>query len=265
MFLVCTGALQAIPKELTEAAAIDGAGAGARLRRVTMPHPLGGLLITYEDVTDALAVEADGRRMTGRKPLSAYSYFGQQAPPRGFRVALMSEVRPGAELRFMIFGDKAGQYARLEGEGAVAAALGKTLLAATYRDCEKRALEPAPRAVAEPLERRAPDLLADPAFRSAYLKALGPRARERWLARMDGPSPALRQVRVEGAEYTLVAVCKAHDCGDNNMVALYSPAGRQVFGKILEGGSRSTLIGSPSPAMAAELERLWAGEWRQGQ
>ena len=33
MFLVATGALQAIPKEMTEAAAIDGASAAQRLRR----------------------------------------------------------------------------------------------------------------------------------------------------------------------------------------------------------------------------------------
>jgi arabinogalactan oligomer/maltooligosaccharide transport system permease protein len=37
MFLVATGALQAIPREMTEAASIDGATAGQRLRRVTLP------------------------------------------------------------------------------------------------------------------------------------------------------------------------------------------------------------------------------------
>jgi len=37
MFLVSTGALQAIPKELGEAAQIDGASAWGRLRRVTLP------------------------------------------------------------------------------------------------------------------------------------------------------------------------------------------------------------------------------------
>lgn len=37
MFLVATGALQAMPKELGEAAAIDGASPWARLRRVTLP------------------------------------------------------------------------------------------------------------------------------------------------------------------------------------------------------------------------------------
>ncbi len=37
MFLVCTGALQSIPGELTEAAIMDGAGPLKRFRRVTLP------------------------------------------------------------------------------------------------------------------------------------------------------------------------------------------------------------------------------------
>ncbi len=37
MFLLCTGALQAIPGELTEAAAIDGASMSQRFRKVTLP------------------------------------------------------------------------------------------------------------------------------------------------------------------------------------------------------------------------------------
>ena len=37
MFLVCTGALQAIPEDLTEAAKIDGASGFAGFRRITFP------------------------------------------------------------------------------------------------------------------------------------------------------------------------------------------------------------------------------------
>jgi arabinogalactan oligomer/maltooligosaccharide transport system permease protein len=37
MFLVATGALQAIPREMTEAAEVDGANAAQRFRRVTLP------------------------------------------------------------------------------------------------------------------------------------------------------------------------------------------------------------------------------------
>jgi hypothetical protein len=34
-----------------------------------------------------------------------------------------------------------------------------------------------------------------------------------------------------------------------------------VYGKVYQRG-KSTLIGSPSPAIAAELEKLWKTEWR---
>jgi arabinogalactan oligomer/maltooligosaccharide transport system permease protein len=37
MFLVATGALQAIPREMTEAASMDGASAWQAFRRVTLP------------------------------------------------------------------------------------------------------------------------------------------------------------------------------------------------------------------------------------
>jgi ABC-type sugar transport system permease subunit len=37
MFLVCTGALQSIPSDLTEAAAVDGATGLAAFRRITFP------------------------------------------------------------------------------------------------------------------------------------------------------------------------------------------------------------------------------------
>ena len=37
MFLICSGALQAIPGELKEAARVDGAGAGRVFRNITLP------------------------------------------------------------------------------------------------------------------------------------------------------------------------------------------------------------------------------------
>jgi len=37
MFLICTGALQAIPQDLQEAAEVDGASAWGRFRQVTLP------------------------------------------------------------------------------------------------------------------------------------------------------------------------------------------------------------------------------------
>lgn len=107
--------------------------------------------------------------------------------------------------------------------------------------------------------------LADPEFKRAYYRALGPKVRESWLARLDGPSPGQKSVFVAGADYIEIAFCKAHDCHDNNAVLLYSRAAGSVYGLVFEANRRSTLIGQPPPAIAAELQRLWQSEWRQSR
>ena len=99
-------------------------------------------------------------------------------------------------------------------------------------------------------------------FKSAYFKALGARVKESWLTKLDGPAPELKKVRVAGTEYLMASVCKPHDCGDNNTVLLYSARNGSVYGKVLDR-RRALLIGDPPPAVAAELDRLWANEWRQ--
>lgn len=104
-------------------------------------------------------------------------------------------------------------------------------------------------------------LLYDPKAKAAYHQALGPLAKERWLARLDGPSPQNKRIQAAGAEYVLVSACKSHDCGDHNTVLLYAPAQNLVYGKVYQRG-RSTLIGAPPSAVAAELEKLWKSEWR---
>ena len=65
------------------------------------------------------------------------------------------------------------------------------------------------------------EYLKDPKFKPLYLKALGPKAKTPWLAKMDGPAPTTTKVKVDGTEYVLAAFCKNHDCGDNNAVLLY--------------------------------------------
>jgi hypothetical protein len=81
------------------------------------------------------------------------------------------------------------------------------------------------------------------------------------LAKLDGPSPQNRPVKVAGADYVLLGACKNHDSRDNSVVLLYSGAQDVVYGKVFQKG-KSTLVGSPPPAIAAELESLWKREWR---
>ena len=219
-------------------------------------------------VADALMVEQGNKRLTGSNVQAAHSFFGQSPPP-DYQVALLGEVR-GEQLIFLVYRDKSGQYITIDGEPKVRAALGKALLDRKYRSCNSAQQaaapnppSPAPQKYSE-TEISAPGLLADPKFKSAYYKALGAMMKESWLAKLDGPSPTNKKVKVAGTEYLLAGACKDHDCADNNIALLYSAAQGVVYGKVYRQ-RRSTLIGSPPPAIATELERLWRAEWRQNR
>ncbi|WP_079415456.1 Ivy family c-type lysozyme inhibitor [Thiomonas intermedia] len=223
----------------------------------------------------SLMVVARNRQLAGRQVRPAYSYFGQSTP-ENFDVALLSEVRPGAELTFLIWRDARGPYIEISGDKAVETALAPVLgsaMRAKYRDCNAAArppsgdtAAPAPPPLPAPGEAASPtDLLRDPRFKAAYLAALGPLAREAWLRTLNGPAPPNRQVQIDGHTYTLSAACKPHDCGDNNLVLLYNPRSGTVHGRVLQQGRRATLIGKPPPRLAAAIETLWRQEWRQGR
>jgi hypothetical protein len=102
--------------------------------------------------------------------------------------------------------------------------------------------------------------LKDPRFKAAYYRALGPKVKANWLAQLDGPAGPLKVVKIDGTDYMLASVCKAHDCANNNTILLYAGGSGPVFGKIQQHGAM-TVIGAPPPAVALELNKLWAAEW----
>lgn len=215
---------------------------------------------------DALLVEQNGQRMVGRKPVSARrgtGHAGNGAPPKNFQVALKGEVRGGAKLLFMVYTDSAGPYILLDGDAKVTAALGRALLAPKYRRCDPRSAPVASASAVAPGSAPAMKaLIADPAFKRAYLRAIGGRASQRWLARLDGPAAPTRMQAFGGTPHVVIAVCKAHDCYDHSAVFVYSAPRERVFGLIQQNG-RQALVGAPGPALAAQLGRLWQTEWRQ--
>jgi hypothetical protein len=105
------------------------------------------------------------------------------------------------------------------------------------------------------------EYLQEPAFKNAYMKALGPKANTPWLAKRDGPAPQDKFVEVAGHRYVMNSFCKNRDCGESSAVILYSPEKKLVYGTIYEKG-RTTLIGDPPAAVSSELARLWKKEWR---
>ncbi|HKY06686.1 MAG TPA: Ivy family c-type lysozyme inhibitor [Candidatus Binatia bacterium] len=217
-------------------------------------------------VADALMVEQGNKRLTANNVQAQHSFFGRSAPPN-YRVALTGEVRGGSQLLFIVFQEGNRKYITVDGDQKVQAALGKTLLARKFHSCDGKdpqsvtapAPAPAPTAQSSAIV-GPPQLLDDARFKSAYYKALGPRAKETWLAKLDGPAPAVKTVRVAGTEYLLASFCEDRDCGDNNAVVLYSQQSGAVYGKVFER-RRAFLIGDPSTPVAAELDRLWMSEW----
>ena len=223
----------------------------------------------------ALIVEVGNQRMTGGNVQISASFFGpQELPPGEMRLALLSEVRGGAQLIFVLRRDAGGQSIRLDGEPKVLAALGRGLAAQTFRDCDAaRSDRVAAKMRAEAAQARGersaarhaarqPDALR---FKSALRQALGPKVNETWLQPMLGlPGPETPSVRIGGRIYQELNACKPHDCGDNNVTVLYEPAAGAVYGKALLRAVPS-YFGAPPPALAVEIDRRWRAQWRQGR
>lgn len=236
------------------------------------------LLPQLKYLGDSLVVQDGGKAvLTGRNVKAAPMYFGTTPPPE-FETALTSEVAGGEALVFVFYRNASGLFAAVEGGPKVMAALPAAFEGKRARHCDPNrnvapgAGSPGAQAKADPnkfkgyalTELSASGLLYNPKAKATYHKALGRLSKEPWLAQLDGPSSENRAVKVAGADYVLISTCKNHDCYENSVVLLYSGAQDVVYGKVYQRG-KSTLIGSPPPAVAAELEKLWKAEHRRGQ
>lgn len=216
------------------------------------------LLPQLKFLGDTLVVQDQGKALlTGRKvrpaPAGAYG-------PAGFVAALTSEVATGEMMDFVFTRDASGLYVTVAGSPRVMQTLPAPLNGTRIRHCDPNR-NAAPGAAPSP-QLNPWDLLQDAAFKRAYLHALGPLAREPWLAKLSGPAAPVRTVRVAGVDYQLAAVCKPHDCYDHNIVLLWAPGVRGIYGHVVQG-ARVTPIGAPPPPIAAALERLWTAEYRR--
>jgi len=211
---------------------------------------------------DALVFLDGDKRVAGSKVQAAAAYFGNSPPP-DYRTVLLSEIPGGQELLFTIYEDKSGYYLKLDGDKKTMAAIGKPLAGKKFRHCDGAAkpMQTAAAPVAKSKTKEAWEYLQEPAFKSAYAKALGPKVKTPWLAKRDGPSPQDKFVQVAGDKYVMNSFCKNHDCSDNSAVLLYSPDKKLVYGTFYEKG-KTTLIGDPPAPVAAELATLWKKEWR---
>ena len=210
---------------------------------------------------DALVFLNGDKRIAGSKPEAQAAFHGNSPPPE-YRMMLASEAL-GGQLLFEINQDKSGYYLKLDGDQKTMAAIGKPLSGQKFRRCDGTAkpMQTAAAPVAKSKTKEAWEYLQEPAFKSAYAKALGPKVKTPWLAKRDGPSPQDKFVQVAGDKYVMNSFCKNHECNDNSAVLLYSPAKELVYGTFYEKG-KTTLIGDPPAPVAAELATLWKKEWR---
>jgi len=233
------------------------------------------LLPQLKHLGDSLVVQDGGKAvLTGRNVKAAPKYFGATPLPE-FETAYTSEVPGGEALVFVYYRNASGLFAAVEGGPKVMAALPAAFKGKRSRHCDPNrnavpgAGGPSEQAKADPnkfkgyalTELSASGLLFNAKAKETYYKALGPLSKEPWLAKLDGPSSENKAIKVAGADYVLVSTCKNHDCYENNVVLLYSGPQDLVYGKIYQRG-KSTLIGSPPPAVAAELEKLWKTSFR---
>ena len=53
--------------------------------------------------------------------------------------------------------------------------------------------------------------------------------------------------------YTLAWVCKAHDCGDNQVYVLFAPGAKQAWGLMILNGDNRSWLGRPDTAIQAAI------------
>jgi len=116
---------------------------------------------------------------------------------------------------------------------------------------------------AAPTQAQAQDTpyLFDLLEQSAYLKAWNgmlkgetvPPWVKSYAKTFDGPATPSTEVPVGGQPYTLAWVCKAHDCGDNQLYVLFAPEGRQAWGLLISAGDERKWLGNPDAAVQAAI------------
>jgi Inhibitor of vertebrate lysozyme (Ivy) len=208
---------------------------------------------------DVMSVEVGGKTVAASKFRTLRAAPTTPAPA-DFKVAFEGDVPGGDGLVFVLTHNAQGLFVTIVGGAKSLAPLGPGVQGQRLRHCDpnRNALP----GTKQPVELGPPAMLRDSAFKSAYVKALGPLARQDWLIRLEGPAQPVKTVKAAGADYQLVTACKPHDCYDHSIVVLYAAGSHSLVGKVHQAG-RSTLIGNPSPALAAELERLWLAQYRQ--
>ena len=99
------------------------------------------------------------------------------------------------------------------------------------------------------------DLLKKPSYLAAWKGMLAGESVPDWVSHyaetFDGPATPSKSVAVGSETYTLAWVCKAYDCGDNQLNVLFSPGGKRAW--VLSDGGKESWLGQPDAAIQAAI------------
>jgi hypothetical protein len=87
------------------------------------------------------------------------------------------------------------------------------------------------------------DTLKRPAYRASWDAMFkGEKSVPSWLANFaktyNGPTSPCKALNIDGVEYKVHSVCKAHDCGANMFIVFFAPDGRQAWGALFTSSQR---------------------------
>jgi hypothetical protein len=101
------------------------------------------------------------------------------------------------------------------------------------------------------------DLLGDDPYLDAWNGMLAGETVPGWVKTyakdFNGPATPSTKVSVGGEPYTLAWVCKAHDCGDNQLYVLFAPGAQPAWGLLISAGDQRRWLGQPDPAIQAAI------------
>jgi Inhibitor of vertebrate lysozyme (Ivy) len=101
-----------------------------------------------------------------------------------------------------------------------------------------------------------PDVMKHPSYLAAWKAMVAGEKLPGWVSTFTKTQNAVaapvKTISVAGEPYALGWICKPHDCGGNEVYALFAPDARQAWG-LLIAGSKQQWLGKPDEAVKAAI------------
>ena len=101
------------------------------------------------------------------------------------------------------------------------------------------------------------DLMKQPSYRAAWTSMLAGETVPDWVETyaktLDGPAIPSIILQVDGKAHLLGFVCKAHECGENQLYVLFAPDGARAWGLLLMGGKERKWLGAPDESVQTAI------------